>query len=329
MIDLKSTFLGIPIKNPIVVGSSGLTGNVKNIVELEKAGAGAVVLKSIFEEEIQLEFKKTLAHLEVADTHNQEFLDYYDYEIKKEVVSKYTQLIVEAKQSVNIPIIASINCMGSSEWVNFAKQIQDAGADGIELNIFKLPFSSKLDSETIEKNYYDIVRSIRQKVTLPIGVKISPYITNLGTFISKLSQLDIQGLTLFNRFYNLDFDIEQEKVISGSIFSQDHDFSNTLRWISIMSPRVKCNLSASTGIHDSETIMKMIYAGATSTQVVSTIYELGNGQVGHLISGVEGWMKRKNYKTIEEFRGKLSQNLATDPEHYERVQFMKYFGEHH
>lgn len=329
MINLKSTFLGIPIKNPIVIGSSGLTSNAKNIIALEKAGAGAVVLKSIFEEEIQLEFKKTWSKLEATDLNNQEFLDYYDYEIKKEVVNQYAQLISDAKQSVNIPVIASINCMGSSEWVSFAKQIQDAGADGLELNIFKLPFSSKLDSASIEKNYYDIVKAIRQKISIPIGVKISPYITNLGSFILKLSELDIQGITLFNRFYNLDFDIEQEKVISGSIFSQDRDYNNTLRWISIMSPRIKCDLSASTGIHDSETIMKMLYAGATSTQIVSSIYELGNIQIEHLLSGLEGWMKRKNYKTIDEFRGKLSQNTSTDPEHYERVQFMKYFGEHH
>ncbi|MBP8849699.1 MAG: dihydroorotate dehydrogenase-like protein [Breznakibacter sp.] len=329
MTSLKTTFLGIPINNPVVIGSSGLTGNVKNIVALEKAGAAAVVLKSIFEEEIQLEFKKTWNNLETIDFHNQEFLDYYDYEIKKEVINNYTQLIREAKESVSIPVIASINCMGSSEWVNFAKKIEDAGADGIELNIFKLPFSNKLDSEMIEKSYFDIIKSIRSKVNIPIGIKISPFITNLGGFIQKISQLDVQGITLFNRFYNLDFDIEQEKVISGNIFSQDRDYHNTLRWTSLMSPRVKCNLSASTGIHDSETAMKMIYAGATSTQIVSVVYELGNSQIKHILDGIEGWMQRKGYKTIQEFRGKLSQSTSTDPEHYERVQFMKYFGEHH
>lgn len=329
MIDLKTTFLGISIKNPIVVGSSGLTSNVKHIVDLEKAGAGAIVLKSIFEEEIQLEFKKTLHTMEAADKNNQEFLDYYDYEIKQDVLGKYETLISDTKKATSIPIIASINCMGSADWVSFAKKIEQAGADGLELNIFKLPFSSTLDSEVIEKNYFQIIQSVRKVVTIPIGVKISPYITNLGGFIQKISQLDIQGITLFNRFYNVDFDIEQEKVISGNIFSHDTDYHNTLRWISLMSPRVKVNLSASTGIHDYETIMKMIYAGATSTQVVSSIYELGNEQIGKLLHGLEGWMKLKNYKSLDEFRGKLSQNTSADPEHYERVQFMKYFSEHH
>lgn len=329
MIDLKSTFLGIPIKNPIVIGSSGLTATVKSIIALEKAGAGAVVLKSIFEEEIQLMFDKTLGELESADMNNQEFLDYYDYEIKKEVINHYTTLISEAKKSVKIPVIASINCMHSLEWVSFAKKIEEAGADGLELNILKLPFNLKQDSEAIEKGYYDIVKAIRKTVSIPIGVKVSPHITNLGAFLIKLSQLDIQGITLFNRFYNPDFDIEQEKVISGSIFSHETDYHNTLRWISIMSPRIKCNLSATTGIHNSETAMKMLYAGATSMQVVSSIYELGNEHIQHYLSGIEGWMQRKNYSTIEDFRGKMSQQISTEPEHYERVQFMKYFSEHH
>lgn len=328
MSNLQSTFLGIPIRNPIVVGSSGLTSHVKSIQDLEKAGAGAVVLKSVFEEEIYLEYKRALTELSAPDYSNQEFLDYYDYEIKKSTLLDYQKLVSEAKKSVSIPVIASINCMGASDWVSFAKKIEEAGADGLELNILKLPFSASSDSIAIEKSYFQIIESIREVVSLPIGVKISPYFTNLGAFIGRLAQLDIQGITLFNRFYNPDFDIESEKVVSGSIFSSENDYHNTLRWISIMSSRVKCDLSASTGIHTSQTVMKMLYAGASSTQVVSSIYELGPEQIARLLTGLEHWMKSKNYKSINDFKGRLSQGATSEPEHYERVQFMKYFSHH-
>lgn len=327
MTTLKSTYLGIELENPIVVGSSGLTNSISSIKKLENYGAGAIVLKSIFEEEILLEFEEELNKVGKFEE-ALEFLDYFDYEIKRQRFQKYTDLIKGAKAEVNIPVIASINCYSATDWIAYAKELETAGADALELNLFLLPIDIDQSAAFYQKTYNTILEKIKLSLNIPVGVKISPLFTNLGTSIKQFSQ-SADGVILFNRFYNPDIDINAEKVSSGAIYSDTSTYYNTLRWISVMHSKGVNNLVATGGISDGETLIKMLLAGAQSVEVVSAIYQKGATVIQDMLRVLKQWMKEKNYKSIEEFRGKVSKESA-DQSHnaFERAQFMRYFGEH-
>jgi dihydroorotate dehydrogenase (fumarate) len=327
MIDLSSTFLGIPVKTPIIVGSSGLSSSVDSIVKFAANGAGAVVLKSVFEEEILLEYEKTVRSQIGPMDNDLEFFDYYDYQIKKEVLDKYVNLISEARTKVDIPVIASINCRTGSEWVSYARRLQDAGADALELNLFRLPYAEH-DSLQLEQSYIDIVKKVKSHITIPLAVKISPYFTNLKGFVEKLSDAGVDGVVLFNRFYSLDFDIEKESVVSGNVFTSATDISLPLRWISLMNIKVECELIGSTGVHDAAGLIKMLLAGSSSVEVVSSIYQHGAPHLQIMLNGLTEWMQRKGYESISAFRGNMSQSVSDNPEVFERLQFMRYFSDH-
>ncbi len=328
MKNLKSTYLGISIKNPLVIGSSGLSSTVMGVKSLADAGAAAVVLKSIFEEEITAEAKATLQSQLGTDQNNMEFFDYYDYQVKSDVLDKYLTLITEAKAAVDIPIIASINCASYNEWVSYAKRIEKAGADGIELNIFKLPFDKASTAQELEDTYFTIVRKLREQVSIPVGIKMSSYFTNLGSVIHRLSNTGVNGLILFNRYTSLDFDIENDQVVSGHIYSDKNDYVLPMRWIAVASQGADCDLIASTGVHDYRTLVKMIMAGAASVQIVSAVYKEGPEVILWMLKELESWMEKRGFDSISDFKGKMSQGLADNPEVFERVQFMRYFSDH-
>lgn len=325
MKDLSTTYLGIPIKNPIVIGSSGLASTIGGIKKLADAGAAAIVLKSIFEEEIVAEAEQTIGQQLGMDENNLEFFDYYDYQVKHEALQDYVALIREAKETVDVPIIASINCTSYSEWVSYAKKIEDAGADGIELNIFKLPFDVNASAQSIEDMYFNIVEKVKHYIKVPIGLKLGSYFTNLGSVLSRLSK-EADGLVLFNRFTPLDFDIENDQVFNGKVYSNPEDFVMSLRWISVLSQHVECDLVASTGIHDYSSMVKMIMAGASAVEVVSWIYKEGPEAIRWMLGDMEKWMERRGYSSIADFKGRLSQSNIGNPEVFERVQFMRYFS---
>ncbi len=326
---LESKYLGLRLKNPIIVGSCGLTSTVEGIKTMEKHGAAAVILKSIFEEEIIEEHQEVLRNKLGAHDNNLEFLDYFDYHIKSDVLKKTISLIQDAKKEVDIPIIASINCASSGEWISYAKLLADAGADALELNLFKLPFDIHTKCDEQEHFYHDIVAKIKAHVSIPVSVKIAPYSSNLAAVIKKFDDAKVDGITLFNRFYNVDFDIYTDEVIAGNPYSNSEDYFNTLRWISIMSGKVTTDLSASTGIHNAETAIKMLMAGATTVQVVSKLYKDGFGAIEDIINGIKDWMDKKGYLSIDEFRGAVHHEPKENAEMFERVQFMKYFSSHH
>jgi dihydroorotate dehydrogenase (fumarate) len=325
MVDLSTEYLGLKLKNPVIAGSSGLTNSVKSIQDLEESGAGAVVLKSIFEEEIAYEYEDILKEASEEGVNLDQF-DYYDFHIKGEKLDKYTTLIEESKKSVSIPVIASINCVYSHEWTAFAKQLQTAGADALELNMFFLPSEFDRTTEEKEKAYFQIIEKVQKEISIPIALKISYYFSNLGPMIQKLSETGIAGLVLFNRFYSPDFDIEKMEVVSSNVFSDPSDLPISLRWIAIMSERISCDLAASTGVHDGTALIKQLLAGANAVQVASTLYKNGKGQIGEMLKTLEDWMRKKGYNHLADFRGKMSQAKSSNPAAYERVQFMKYFG---
>ncbi|MGD9136284.1 MAG: dihydroorotate dehydrogenase-like protein [Desulfobacterales bacterium] len=325
MVDLSTEYLGMKLKNPVIAGSSGLTNSAKSIKEFEENGAGAVVLKSIFEEEIAFEYEDVLKEAESKGYDLDQF-DYYDYKIKEDNIDKYTTLITESKKNVSIPVIASVNCVYSHEWLAFASQLEKAGADALELNMFFLPSDFKRTTEEKEKAYFQIIEQVQKAVTLPIALKISYYFSNLGPMIQKLSETGVAGLVLFNRFFSPDFDIDKFEVKNSNVFSAPSDLSISLRWIAIMAERVKCDLAASTGVHDGEALIKQLLAGADAVQVASTLYQNGKGRINEMLKTLEDWMEGKGFASLADFRGKMSQAKSSNPAAYERAQFMRYFG---
>jgi len=327
MINLTTKYAGLNLKNPIIAGSSGLTSSIENIKEIEKAGAGAVVLKSIFEEEITNEYDKILHESKREDNYRLEDLDYFDYKIKQDNLNNYISLIQEAKASVSIPVIASINCVSSHEWTFFASKIEKAGADALELNVFLNPSDTSKTSAEKEQLYFDIVEKITSTIEIPVILKISYYFTNLGTMIQKLSETNIKALVLFNRFFSPDIDINANKIIPVNIFSNENELPTSLRWIAIASHNSSCNLAASTGIHSGEAIIKQILAGADAVQITSVMYKKGISVIKNLLKEIEDYMTEKKYNTISDFKGIMNHKNTQNPAQYERAQFMKYFNE--
>lgn len=327
MNELYTKYMGLDLRSPLIAGSCNLTDNVDNLKEIEKAGAGAVVLKSVFEEEIYLEYASEFSKLGPMED-NLEFLDYYDVEIRQENLKRYLDLIIAAKATLQIPVIASINCVTSQEWSFFARKIEAAGADALELNLFILPSNLRQSCNDNENTYFEIIQRVTSQVTIPVAVKISPYFSNLGRMIAEFSASGIKGLVLFNRFYSPDIDIDKEVVKSAPKLSSPGDYRLPLRWIGMMAQRVECDLSASTGVHDWETAVRLLLAGAQTVQLASLLYKEGFQSIAHLNNGIVNWMESKNYNSLADFRGKLALGTDVNPAEYERVQFMKTFAEY-
>jgi len=326
MAHLETTYLGLKLKNPIIVGSSELTNSVEKIIELEKKGAAAVILKSLFEEQILMNIDAERVN-NMYDTYS-DTENYVAYYLKKHSVDSYLSLIKEAKSKVKIPVIASINCLSSDEWTSFAKEIETAGADALELNIFLLPSDIEIKGSEIEKIYSEIILKVIQMIKIPVSIKLSSHFSGFANFISGISKLGIKGITLFNRFYSPDVDIDNERIVSTHIYSNPIENSSVLRWVGILSNKIECDIAASTGIHSGTDVIKNILVGANATQIVSTIYKNGSSHIKMMLEEIERWMDKKGYKDLDSFRGKLSQNKTMKPMIYERAQFMKYFSEH-
>ncbi len=325
MANLETTYMGIKLKNPLIVGSSGLTNSIENIIEIEKNGAAAVVLKSLFEEQINHAASNTIMQNEPGNYYP-EAEDYIKHYTRMADVEKYIDLIKAATKEVEIPIIASINCVSNSEWIDFAKRIEQAGADALELNVFVLPSDIKKDGSENEAVYFDIVKSIKDVVCIPVALKISYYFSGLAKTINELSWTGIDSLVLFNRFYSPDFDIETLEVKPSYIFSTPSDLALSLRWVAMLSNHVKCDIAASTGVHDGTAMIKQLLAGAKAVQVTSVLYKKGFKEIGSMLEELENWMDKKNFASIDQFCGKLSVKKDENPAAYERVQFMKHFS---
>lgn len=326
MADLSTNYLGLELSNPIVAASSGLTDSVEKIKTLEKNGVGAVVLKSLFEEEIIIEMNKKKEEMLRPGTIYPEIYDFFDYDDVEDSVTKYLAMLESAKKETSIPIIASVNCVSSDEWPVFAKRIEEAGADALELNVFVMPSDFNRSGQENEKIYFDVIDKVTKEVTIPISLKLSYYFSNLGQMLMKLSETGISGLTLFNRFYSPDFDIDNFKVVPVNVFSSPSELATSLRWIAIMANRVKCDLAASTGIHHGHAVVKQILAGADAVHVASTLYQNGVEYVRVMLGEINSWMEKNGFDKLDDFRGKMSQDQSEDPASFERVQFMKHFS---
>jgi dihydroorotate dehydrogenase (fumarate) len=327
MADLSVKYLGLDLKTPLIAASSGLTDNIDNLLRFEKYGAGAVVLKSLFEEEIRIEKEAALSKMTSSGFIYPETMEFYDYHdgAENESTFRYLDLIREAKKKLSIPVIPSINCVTAEQWTDFPKQIEQAGADALELNVFIIPSDLNRTKDENEKVYFDIIKEVKKQVSIPIALKVSFYFSDLAIMLKKLSESGISGLVLFNRFYSPDFDIESMEVTSAGVLSSPGDFSQSLRWIAIMKNHVSCDLASSGGVHDGNTLIKMILAGANAVQAASAFYKNGIDYGAEMISVLDDWMKKNKFKNIDEFRSLMSQPETTNPAVFQRVQFMKYF----
>ncbi len=322
MADLRTNYLGIALRNPIIVSSSGLTNTVSKIKKLEDNNAGAVVIKSIFEEQINHETSSLLQHNDYPEAG-----DYILNYSKSNTIEEYLKLIEGAKSELEIPIIASVNCVSTEDWISFAKQLEEAGADALELNIHIVVADLSLSSADIEQKYYNIVKEVKKNVNIPIAVKIGNHFTNLGYMINQLYSHGASGVVMFNRFYEPDIDIDSLQFTSAEVFSTPNDLRHSLRWVGMLSDIVKnIDISASTGIHDSEAAIKMLLAGATTVQVCSTLYKNGIEELNNIVEGIEEWMDENAYESVDYFRKLMSYKKIKNPSIYERAQFMKYFS---
>jgi len=324
MKDLSTTYLGLQLRNPLIVGSCGLTNSIDKISEFADNNVGAVVLKSLFEEQILAERDQNVA------SYNMDYPDAFDYVhqyTRDNAVDDYLALIRQAKQKTDIPVIASINCISSNEWVSFAKSVESEGADAIEINISLLPSDLHKKSNDYEKVYFDVLEKVGNLISIPIALKMSKYSSSLANLVARLSWTGrVAGFVLFNRYYRPDFDIENLSVQSAQVFSTPEEISTSLRWIALLSARVDRDFAASTGVHDSAGVIKQLLAGATAVQVVSALYKNGAPYIQTLISGVEEWMERHSFEKIDDFRGKLGYQDEKDSSALQRIQYMKYFA---
>ncbi len=325
MANLETTYMGLNLKNPIVVGSSGLTNSIENILEIEREGAGAVVLKSLFEEQINQVAHQTYDQGDFTNYYP-EALDYIKNYSAENDVSIYLDLIKECKDKVNIPIIASINCMGDNEWTSFARKIEEAGADGLELNIFVMPSDPKKSSNDNEQVYFDIVNKVTSIISIPVSVKLSYYFSGLAKTMEMLSWTKIKSLVLFNRFFSPDIDINNFEIKSSNVFSTPGELAQSLRWVAMLSDKIDCEIASSTGVHNGEAAIKQLLAGAQVVQIASVLYKKGFKEIPAMIDKINEWMDSKGFSTLDDFRGKMSVKKAENPAAWERVQFMKYFS---
>jgi dihydroorotate dehydrogenase (fumarate) len=319
---LTTNYLGLKLKSPVILSSSRLTSTIEGLLEAELNGAGAVVLKSLFEEQIMYYINST-----PASTGYPEADDYISYYTKSHSVDEYLNLIKNAKKKLTIPVIASINCFSSEGWVDFARNVSESGADALEINVFFMPTDRKKSSADSEKVYFELIEKLKARVKIPIVLKIGSRFSNILYMVDQFYMRGIEGVVMFNRFYEPDIDINKLEIVPASVFSKSDERRNVLRWIAMTSAQdIKINISASTGVHSGEDVIRYLLAGADTVQVCSVLYQKGVGYLKNLNQELGDWMIKNNFGSIEEFRGKLNWVNYERPTVFERTQFMKYFS---
>ncbi len=322
--DLTTKYMGMTLKSPLVVSASPLSRNIDGIKRIEDSGAAAMVLYSIFEEQIENE-QKELNYITTVGTESfAESLSYFpqvnDFNLGPD---EYLELIRQAKESVNIPVIASINGKTMGGWTDFAKQMQSAGADGIELNIYNIPTSMELSPLELENNYLDILKAVKSAVTIPVALKLSPFFTNFAYSAKKFDEAGADSLVLFNRFYQPDINLDELEVEPHIILSNPTDLRLPMRWIAILKGRIFADLAATSGIHYGEDVIKMLLVGANVTMLCSTLLRYGVDYVKDIQQEVIEWMTEHEYESVMQLQGSKSQHNVADPSSYERAQYMK------
>jgi dihydroorotate dehydrogenase (fumarate) len=324
MPDLTTTYLGLHLKNPLVASASPLSKKLDTVQRIEEAGASALVMYSLFEEQINHDSYELDHYLERGTHSFAEALSYLpdvgNYNLGPE---PYLEHLHKIKQKLSIPVIGSLNGISTGGWIEYAHRIEEAGADALELNIYYLPSDPDLTAAELEDDYVQLVKDVRAKVKLPIAVKLSPYFTALPNLAKRIVKAGADGLVLFNRFYQPDFDLEELEVVPHLVLSKSYELRLPLRWIAILYGRVQVDFALTSGVHTAEDVIKAMMAGANVAMMASTLLENGVGRLMHILNDLEEWMVEHEYESIEQMRGSMSQQAVTEPAAFERANYIK------
>jgi dihydroorotate dehydrogenase (fumarate) len=322
--DLTTTYLGLELNNPIVPSASPLSEKIENLKRMEDAGAAAVVMHSLFEEQINEESHLLDHYLSYGSESYAEALHYFpeahEYKVGPE---GYLNLIRQAKESLSIPVIGSLNGVSTGGWIDYATRIQEAGADALELNIYYMSTKIDMTGEDVEKMYVDIVADVKKSVSIPVAVKISPFFSSMANMAQKLVNAGADGLVFFNRFFQPDFDLEQLEVVPHLVLSSKFEHRLPLRWIAILYGRLDVDFAHTRAIASHEEVLKSLMAGAKVTMITSEILRNGIGRVGEILSDLEEWMEEKEYESVRQMQGSMSQIRCPEPAAFERANYMK------
>lgn len=322
--DLTTTYLGMNLKNPIVPSASPLSRDIGNIKEMEDAGAAAVVLYSLFEEQITHEALELYFH---TVTHQESYAEATSYFPETEVYNmgpeEYLEQIRKAKEAVQIPVIASLNGATPGGWTEYAKKIEQAGADALELNVYMLATDVNKGSHDIENIYVEILKLVKSAVKIPVTMKISPYFSSLAGFAKNLDDAGADGLLLFNRFYQPDIDLDTLEVVPNVLLSNPQSMRLPLRWIAILYGRIKADLAATSGIHSAEDVIKMVMVGAKVTEMFAALHQYGIGHIRNVLRDIKTWMIDHEYESFDQMRGSMSHRSAANPAAFERANYMR------
>lgn len=322
MANLQTSYMGIELKNPVIAGASDLTNHLESIRKIEEAGAAAVVLKSLFEEQIQLERLKLEEETSLYAERHAQMISLFP-KMEHAGPKEHLMWVKKAKEAVNIPVIGSLNCVNHDTWVEYAKMMQDTGVDGLELNFFATPREMNTMGSTIEDNQVKTAEEVVKAISVPVSVKLSHFYSNPLQLISRFDKVGVKGFVLFNRMFQPDIDVNQEKKSFPFNLSNQKDNRLPLRFAGLLYGSLKGDVCSSTGIFDGNDVVKMLLAGSKCTQVVSTLYNNKIEYLKTMLKDIEAWMDGKGYATLDDFRGKLSKKNTKDPWAYERSQYVK------
>ncbi len=324
MPDLTTTYLGLQLKNPLVASASPLSKKMDSVRRIEDAGAAALVMYSLFEEQITHDSQELDHYLERGTHSFAESLSYFpDLNYLNLGPEPYLEHLHKIKQEVSIPVIGSLNGISSGGWVEYDHRIEQAGADALELNIYYLPTDPDITGAELEEDYVQLVRDVRAKVKLPIAVKLSPYFTALPNLAKRIVAAGADALVLFNRFYQPDFDLEELEVVPNLVLSTSHELRLPLRWIAILYGRIQADFALTSGVHTAQVVIKAMMAGANVAMMTSTLLENGVGRIMHILTDLQEWMEEHEYESIEQMRGSMSQQAVTEPAAFERANYIK------
>lgn len=322
--DITTTYLGMNLKSPIVCSAGPLVEKISNIREMEDAGAAAVVLYSMFEEQIENEELELYHHTSDYDESFAEATSYFTEPFQYKLgPDEYLEHIRKAKAAVDIPIIASLNGKSIGGWTSYAKKMEQAGADALELNIYLLPTDIHKSGNDVEKTYIEIVKAVKSNAKIPVAVKMHPFFSSTSWMANELSKAGADGLVLFNRFYQPDIDLENLEVVPNVILSTPMSMRLPLRWIAMLYGRINADLAATSGVYSAEDVIKMMMAGAKVTEMLSALLKFGIGHIADVTTNLKNWMEEKEYESIEQMRGSMSYMNVEDPSKFERANYMK------
>jgi len=322
--DLSTTYLGLKLRNPIVPSASPLSHTIDGMKQLEDAGAAAIVMYSLFEEQIAHEAAELDHYLNYGKESFAEALTYFpearEYNIGPD---EYVDLVRKAKQSLDIPVIGSLNGISTGGWIGYANKIAEAGADALELNVYYIPTDQDITSSDVEDRYLEVLHAVKQSVTIPVSVKLSPFFSSMAHMAKRLETAGADGLVLFNRFYQPDIDLETLEVKPNVVLSSSNSMRLPLRWVAILYGRMKMSLAATSGIHTAQDVIKMVMAGADVTMMCSALLKNGPQHIAQVLSDLHHWMLEHEYISIQQMKGSMSQKAVADPSAFERANYVK------